>query len=69
MLIHIERANHTNAIATQSDSATDPPSLRYGATSAVALQLKNAQNLAVSEFQFGGLPAVASAKAGEFLHV
>jgi len=27
-----------------SDSATDPPSLHYAATSAVALQLKNAQN-------------------------
>jgi hypothetical protein len=36
------------------ESATDPPSLRYGATSAVALQLKNAHNLCVSEFQFGG---------------
>jgi hypothetical protein len=23
----------------------------------------------MSEFQFGGLPAVASAKAGEFVHV
>jgi len=37
-----------------SNSATAPPSLHYGATSAVALQLKNAHNLSVSEFQFGG---------------
>jgi hypothetical protein len=37
-----------------SDSATDPLSLHYDATSAVALQLKNAHNLCVSEFQFGG---------------
>jgi hypothetical protein len=37
-----------------SDSTTDPLSLHYAATSAVALQLKNAHNLCVSEFQFRG---------------
>jgi hypothetical protein len=47
------------------DSATDPPSFYYGATSAVALQSRIAHNLCVSEFQFGGLPAVALAKAGD----
>jgi hypothetical protein len=52
-------------IVRWSDSATDPPSFHYGATSAVAQQLNNAHNLCVSEFQFGGLPAVALAKAGD----
>jgi hypothetical protein len=39
------------------------------ATDTVALQSRIAHNLSVSEFQFGGLPAVALAKAGEFVHV
>jgi hypothetical protein len=47
MLIHSERANQGfvgQALGLASNSATDPPPLYYGATSPVALQLKNAQN-------------------------
>ena len=32
------------ALRLPSNSATDPPSLHYGATSAVALESKSAQN-------------------------
>jgi len=42
------------ALRLPSDRATDPPSLHYGATSAVALQLKSAHNHGVRKFQFGG---------------
>jgi len=42
------------ALRLPDDSATDPPSLYFGATSTVALQSRIAHNLCVSEFQFGG---------------
>jgi hypothetical protein len=41
------------ALRPPYNSATDPPSLYFSVTSAVALHLKNAHNLLVSEFQFG----------------
>jgi len=50
------------ALRLPSDWQPDPSSFHCGATSAVALQLNNAHNLRVSEFQFGG---VALAKAGD----
>jgi hypothetical protein len=48
------KTRHCRAGAPPANQAIDPPSFHYGATSAVALQLKNAHSLCVSEFQFGG---------------
>src|SRR5262249_13343010 len=52
--MNVRSASSCRAGAPLANPATDPPSFNYGATSAVALQSRIAQNLCVSEFQFGG---------------